>query len=220
MDELYKWVKSIIDGLKNPDVGIHLVKAIGNINPVDMNKHMDDSKILYDKKDENGISSGTTVQCIKTSKKGKDGKKEPVQYIKAVVGGIKKPGEEPISYYRNKDGVDIRDILDQIIKNGKPDGKDGVNYNKVKGDEIPEVQKLFAGNENMPRTYYYTTIVRGDGTDKDGKPYDDSKVHSVTILSDHNNKTNKNFKVKDVFRKAEEANEKNEKINQNIIKQK
>ena len=45
---------------------------------------------------------------------------------------------------------------------GKQDGKDGVDYNKVKGDEISEVQTLFAGNEKMPRTYYYTTIVRGD----------------------------------------------------------
>ena len=43
---------------------------------------------------------------------GKDGKKEPVQYIKAVLGGVKKPGEEPVSFYRIKDGVDIRDILD------------------------------------------------------------------------------------------------------------
>ena len=82
--------------LKNPDEGIQLVKTIGNINPVDINKHMGDSKTLYDKKDEDGICSGTTVQCIKTSKKGKDDKKEPVQNIKAVVGGIKKPREEPI----------------------------------------------------------------------------------------------------------------------------
>ena len=126
--------------LKNPDEGIQLVKTIGNINPVDINKHMNDSKTLYDKKDDDGNSSGTTVQCIKTKNKGKDGKKEPVQYIKAVLGGVKKPGEEPVSFYRIKDGVDIRDILDQITKNGKPDGKDGVDYVKVKGDELPEVQ--------------------------------------------------------------------------------
>ena len=106
-----------------------------NINPEDITRHMNDSKRLYDKKDDDGNSSGTTVQCVKITKTNKDGKKEPVQYIKAVRGGAK-PGEEPVSYYRIKDGTDVRDVLDQIQTNGKPDGTDGVDYNKVKGDEL------------------------------------------------------------------------------------
>jgi hypothetical protein len=141
--------------------------------------------------------------------RSKDAKKEPVQYIKAVRGGVKP--EDRIAFYRIKDGIDVRDVLDQITKNGKPDGKDGVDYIKVKGDELPEVQKLFSGNENMPKTYYYTSAVKGNGTDKNGKPYNDGKVRSVTVLSDHDNRTNKNYTVKDVFRKAEEADDKKEK---------
>ena len=100
----------------------------------------DDAKNLYEKKDDEGQSSGTTVQVVKMQKTNKDGKKEPVNYIKAVRGELKQ-GEEPVSFYKIKDGVDIRDILDQIQSKGKPDGEDGVDYNKIKGDELPEVQK-------------------------------------------------------------------------------
>ena len=70
------------------------------------------------------------------------------------------------------------------------------------------VKKLFDGKEDIPKTYYYTSKVKGNGTKKDGTPYGNGNVQSVTILSDHNNNTNKNSQVKDVFRKAEEANEK------------
>ena len=52
--------------------------------------------------------------------------------------------------------------------------------------------------------------MKGNGIDKDGKPYGDGKVQSVTVLSDPKNRTNKNNQVHDVFRKAEEANEKKE----------
>ena len=210
MDELYKQLKSIGDGLTKPDEGVQLVKTVGNVNPEEINKHMDDAKNLYEKKDDEGQSSGTTVQVVKMQKTNKDGKKEPVNYIKAVRGELKQ-GEEPVSFYKIKDGVDIRDILEQIQSKGKPDGEDGVDYNKIKGDELPEVQKLFGNNENIPKTYYYSTAAKGDGEDKTGKPYEDGKVYSVTILSDHDNKTNKNNQVKDVFRKAEEANEKKDK---------
>ena len=60
----------------------------------------------------------------------------------------------------------------------------------------------------MPKTYYYTTNVKGNGKKDNGKPYQDGKVHSVTVLSDPNNRTNKNHQIVDVFRKAEEMNEK------------
>ena len=60
----------------------------------------------------------------------------------------------------------------------------------------------------MPKTFYYTSNVKGNGVDKNGKPYKDGKVHSVTVLSDPNNRTNKNYQVLQVFRKAEEANDK------------
>ena len=59
----------------------------------------------------------------------------------------------------------MRDILDQIQTKGKPDGKDGVDYTKIKGDELPEVQKLFKGSENMPKTYYTISNVKEVGID-------------------------------------------------------
>ena len=60
----------------------------------------------------------------------------------------------------------------------------------------------------MPKTYYYTSNVKGSGKDKNGRPYRDGKVYSVTVLSDPNNRTNKNHQILQVFRKAEEANNK------------
>ena len=209
MDDLYDQVKSLLGEFASPEEGIQLVKTVGNINPDDITKHMEEAKKLYDKKGDDGLSSGTTVQCVKVTKTNKDGKKEPVTYIKAVKGGAK-AGEEPVSYYKIKEGTDVRDVLDQIQEKGKPNGTDGVDYNKVKGDELPEVKKLFEGSENMPKTYYYTTNVKGSGVDKYGKPYGDGKVHSVTVISDPENKTNKPYKVEQVFRKAEEANDKKE----------
>ncbi|MBP3801733.1 MAG: hypothetical protein J6I85_06920, partial [Clostridia bacterium] len=204
MDVVYNKLKSKSGNFKSPEEGIQLVKVIGNINPNDINKHMNDVNNLYNKKDKDGNSSGTTVQSVKVSRLNKEGKVEPVQYIKAIRGGAKS-GEDPVAYYKVGGKADMRDILDQIQTKGKPDGKDGVDYTKIKGDELPEVQKLFKGSENMPKTYYFSSAVRGDGVDKKGKPYDDGKVNSVTILSDHDNHTNKNNKVKDVFRKAEES---------------
>ena len=144
MDEVYDKLKTKGDKFTSPEEGIQLVKTIGNINPKEIDKHMNDTKSLYDKKDEDGNTSGTTVQSVKVTKPNKDGVNEPVQYIKAVRGGLKS-GEDPISYYKFGGGVDIRDVLDQIQENGKPNGEDGVDYNKVKGDELPEVQKLFGG---------------------------------------------------------------------------
>ena len=210
VDDVYEDVKAKEGDFTSPEEGIQLVKTVGNINPDDITKHMEEAKQLYDKKDDDGLASGTTVQCVKVTKTNKDGKKEHVTYIKAVKGGAK-AGEEPIAYYKIKDGTDVRDVLDQIQEKGKPDGTDGVDYNKVKGDELPEVKKLFEGSENIPKTYYYTTNVKGAGVDKFGKPYGDGKVHSVTVISDPQNKTNKPYKVEQVFRKAEEANNKKDK---------
>ena len=169
---------------------------------------MNDAKDLYGNKDDDG-NKGIVVQSITVNRPNKNGVKEPVKFIKAK-RGKPKPGEEPISFYKVKGDQDVRDILDQIQEKGKPDGKDGVDYEKVKGNELPDVKKLFDGKEDMPKTYYYTSKVKGNGTKKDGKPYEDGKVQSVTVLSDPDNKTNKNHQVLDVFRKAEEENKKKE----------
>jgi len=203
MDEVYN---NIRPDLKTPDDGVQLVKTVGNINPDEITKHMNEAKTLYDNQDK-GPTKGTTVQCVSVSRPNKEGKKEPVQYIKATCGD-KKPGVEPVSYYKVKGGTDARDILDQIQEKGKPDGVDGKDYEKVKPDELPEVQKLFDGSGDIPKTFYYTTNVKGSGKDKNGKPYTDGKVHSVTVLNDPKNRTNKNHQVLQVFRKAEEANNK------------
>ena len=211
IEDLYNQIKNKEGNFKSPEEGIQLVKVVGDINPDEISGHMGSAKTLYENKDgDDGGSGGTTVQCIKTSRPDKNGQKEPVQYIKAKRSRVN-PGEEPISYYRVKGDADVRSILDQVQSKGKPDGTDGVDYFKIKDDELPGVQKLFSGNEDMPKTYFYTSNVKGRGTKKDGKPYGDGKVHSVTVLSDHDNRTNKNFKVHEVFRKAEEQNEKKEK---------
>ena len=78
----------------------------------------------------------------------------------------------------------------------------------MKGDELGEAEKLFGVNENMPKIYYYISKVKGEGVDKNGKPYEYGNINSVTILSYHDNKTNKNYQVLLVFRKDKEGNEK------------
>ena len=157
---------------------------------------MNDAKDLYGNKADDD-SKGVVVQSITVNRPNKNGVKEPVKYIKAK-RSKPKSGEEPISFYKLKGNKDVRDILDEIQEKGKPDGKDGDDYETVKGPELPDVKKLFDGNEDMPKTYYYTSKVKGNGTKKDGKPYEDGKVQSVTVLSDPNNKTNKNHQVLDV----------------------
>ncbi|MBP5407644.1 MAG: hypothetical protein J6Y42_00725, partial [Bacilli bacterium] len=209
LDKLYDQVKSIGDGLTKPDEGIQLVKVLGDVNPNDITDHMKEAQKSYDVKDDEDENKGTTVQCVTVNKPNKDGKKEPIQYIKAAIGQPKK-GEDPIAYYKVKGDAYPKDLLDQIEKNGKPDGKDGVDYDKVKGPELPEVQKLFADSENIPKTFYFTTDVKGNGTKPNGKPYEDGKVQSVTILCDPNNKTNTKSQVKDIFRKADENDKKDD----------
>ena len=176
---------------------------------------MNDAKNLYGKNDnDDDASQGTTVQTITVSRPNKNGIKEPVSFIKAK-RNKPIPGEEKITYYKAKRGTNPRDILDQIQQKGKPDGQDGVDYDKVKGDELPEIHKLFDENKDIPKIYYYTSKVKGNGIDKNGKPYGNGKIHFVTVLSDPNNKTNKNSPIQDVFRKAEEANEKKDKDKDN-----
>jgi len=209
MDKIYDQVKSIGDGLTKPDEGIQLVKVLGDVNPDGVTEHMNEAKKNYEVKDDDGENQGTTVQFVTVNKPNKDGKKEPVHFIKATLGQPKK-GEDPVAYYKVKGDNYPKDLLDQIEKNGKPDGKDGVNYDKVKGPELPEVQKLFADADNIPKTFYYASDVKGNGKKDNGKPYKDGKVQSVTILCDPNNKTNINSQVKDVFRKADENNKKDD----------
>jgi hypothetical protein len=171
IEDLYNQIKDKEGNFKSPEEGIQLVKVVGDINPDEISGHMGSAKTLYEKKDgDDGGNVGTTVQCIKTSRPDKSGKKEIVQYIKAKRSGVK-PGEEPISFYRVKGDTDVRSILEQIQTKGKPDGKDGVDYFKIKDNELPEVKKLFDGNEDMPKTYFYTSNVKGRGNKKDGKPY-------------------------------------------------
>jgi len=176
MDEIYS---NVINDLKTPDDGIQLVKTVGRINPEEITKHMNDAKNLYADQSETP-SEGTTVQCVTVSRPNKEGKREPVQFIKAT-RGKKKPGEDPVSYYKVKGGKDVRDILDQIQEKGKPDGIDGKDYETIKGDELPQAKKLFDNNKDIPKTFYYTTNVKGSGKDKKGRPYRDGKVHSVTV---------------------------------------
>ena len=176
---------------------------------------MNDAKNLYAKNDnDDDASQGTTFQSITVSRPNKNGIKEPVSFIKAK-RNKPIPGEEKITYYKAKRGTNPRDILGQIQQKGKPDGQDGVDYDKVKGDELPEIHKLFDENKDIPKIYYYTSKVKGNGIDKNGKPYGNGKVHFATVLSDPNNKTNKNSPIQDVFRKAEEANEKKDKDKDN-----
>jgi len=203
VDDIYKKLRSKNGDFKSPDEGIQLLKVVGKINPKDVTNHMNNVNDLYNKGDKEGEDAGTTLQTVTLNEPNKNGVREPVQYVKCK-RGKPKPGQEPISYYKVKGGKDVRDMLDQIQKNGEPDGKDGVDYEKVKGDQIPKLDKIFGDAKSMPKTYYFTSIVKGDGKDNKGKPYEDGKVHSVTVLSDPLNKTNKNNKVKDVFRKAEE----------------
>jgi len=204
VDELYNKIKEKEGEFKSPEEGIQLLKVVGfNVNPKELNNHIVDVKKLYNKKDKEGHSSGTTVQCVKVNRPNKEGKKEPVQFIKTVRGEVK-PGEEPISFYRVGGNADLRQLLEDIQTTGVPKGKDGVDYIKVKGDaDLADVRELFKGTENDPKTYYYTSQAKGDG-----KVYGDGKINSVTVLSDPKNKLNKNSQVLQVFRKVEDANEK------------
>ena len=111
---------------------------------------MNNAKDLYGKKGDDD-SKGVVVQCVTVNCPNKNGVKEPVKYVKAK-RGKQKPGEKPISFYKVKGDKNARDILDQIQEKGKPDGKDGEDYETVKGGELPNVKKLFDGNEDMPKT--------------------------------------------------------------------
>jgi len=210
VDELYNRIKKEQGDFKPPEEGIQLVKCVGsNVDPKELNKHITDVKKLYTKKDKEGHSSGTTVQCVKVNRPNKEGKKEPVQFIKAVRGGAARAGQEPISYYRVGGNTDLRQLLEDIQTTGVPKGKEGVDYIKVKGDkDLEEAQNLFKGTEMDPKTYYYTSVVKGDAKGN-GK----GKINSVTVLSDPTNRTNKKSQVAQVFRKVEDANEKQTKDN-------
>jgi len=86
---------------------------------------------LYNKGDKEGEDAGTTLQTVTINEPNKNGVRESAQYVKCK-RGKPKPGQDPITYYRVKGGKDVRDMLDQIQKNGEREGKDGVDYEKVK----------------------------------------------------------------------------------------
>ena len=203
VEDLYKQIKEKEGEFKGPEEGVQLVKTIGYIDPKEINKHVTNAKRLYSKKNDQGLSSGTTVQYVKVSRPNKEGKKVPHQFIKAVKG-LPKPGEKPIQYYRIPDKTDLKAMLENIQLKGYPEGKEGVDYITITDEkELEDVIKLFKGNENDPQTYFYTSVVKGDG-----KPYGNGRIHSVTILSDPTNRLNKTNKIKQIFLKAEEANDK------------
>ena len=64
----------------------------------------------------------------------------------------------------------------------------------------------------MSKTYYYSTNIKWSGVDKDGIPYEYDKVHSVTVICDHNNKSNKKCQ-------SIKLNKYSEKLKGKIIKQ-
>ena len=48
----------------------------------------------------------------------------------------------------------------------------------------------------MLKTLYYASPVKGYGIDKNRKSYVDGKVNSAAILSDHDNQTNKKYRLR------------------------
>ena len=93
MDDLYEKERKEHGEFTKPQEGLQLMKVIGNVDPKEKNKHSCQAKRLYDNKDKDGNTAGTSVQCVKVNKTNKDGKKEPIQYIKAVKGENLAPGE-------------------------------------------------------------------------------------------------------------------------------
>lgn len=147
VDNVYDQIKDDLGNFKSPEEGIQLVKIVGDINPNDITKHMNDAKDLYGKKGDDD-TKGVVVQSITINRPNKNGVKEPVKFIKAK-RSKPKPGEEPISFYKLKGDKDVKNILDQIQNKGKPDGKDGDDYETVKGPELPDVKKLFDGLKHI-----------------------------------------------------------------------
>ena len=176
------------------------MKVVGHMDPKEKNKHAVKAKRLYDNKDKDGNTAGTTVQSIKLNKVLPNGTKEPVQYIKTVKTENIQPGERPVQYYVVKGKANLRDLLEDFNTTGKIKGTENVDFSKVRDIDIPRIAEAFRKSQR-PQTYYYSNVV--DPSDK----YPGGKINSVTVLNDPNNKVNKNKKVFQVFRKAEDADE-------------
>jgi hypothetical protein len=126
-----------------------------------------------------------------------------------------------------KEGIGIYSFSDgsKYMGDFKNDIRDG--YGIIYGNNSDKYEgQWFNDQGNGIGTYYYNkgdvyigfwknglrdgygVLTTQEGVDKKGNPYEDGKINSVTILSDPNNKLNKDSQVKQVFRKVEEANEK------------
>ena len=142
-------------------------------------------------------------------------------YRKVLGSGLDKPNNTQLLKVEPDTKVD--EIYDQIKAIGggikKPD--EGVELVKVVGDVDPneinrhllEKKALCDGlkKDNTPKTLTHTSKVLGGSLKKNGEPYDDGKVESVTVINDPDNKTNKNRTLNDVFRKLDDDNNKKEK---------
>ena len=84
VEDLYNKLRQETGDFLTPQEGVQLMKVIGNVDPYEKNKHAVEAKKLYDRKDKDGISSGTTVQNVRVTR-NKNGKKENINYIKAVL---------------------------------------------------------------------------------------------------------------------------------------
>ena len=149
LEKVYEKVMKKDGEFKKPGEGIQFVKVVGHVKPEDITDHM----VNKDKPEDN-----PNVQFVKTKGPDENGNEIPIQYFKAANDG-KKPGEDPV-YYKLKGDIKVKDIVEQIQNDGKPEGNEGVHYEKVKGNEIPEVEKLFKDKEDIPRVLYHTTYLK------------------------------------------------------------
>ena len=108
--------------------------------------------------------------------------------IKALSGGINKP-DEGVQLIKVVGDVDPKEINNHLKENQKL-------------NEQPKTDKL-------PKIYDHETKALGGNLKKNGEPYEDGKIKSITILSDPDNKTNKNVPIKNIFFKIDEEKDKN-----------
>ena len=200
MEDLYEKLRAEGCKFDLQGDGIQLMKVVGNIDPKEKNKHAVKAKRLYDNKDKDGNTSGTTVQSIKLNRVLPDGTKEPIQYIKTVKTDNIKPGENPVQYYVVKGKANLREMLEDMNTTGKLKGTENVDFSKVRDEDLPRIEEAFRKSQH-PQTYYYSNVVEPNQNYKGGK------INSVTVLNDPKNKVNKNNKIFQVFRRAEDADE-------------
>ena len=122
-----------------------------------------------------------------------------------------------IIYYWWKSGFGDSDLENYYLNRWKNITFNNLKFNKcVTNKEIGKIigrtkVKFFESiklKSKYKTYYYYTTKVNGNGKNKDGHPYEDGIVQSLTILYIFDKKTNKNYQILEVFRKGEEDNDK------------